>query len=96
MSSVRNAGKSGTWGARSYLIFLLLLLFNGLLTTAGVSPGSASQPPESQYPFQNPNLPIEDRIKNILSLMTLDEKIAALGTNPSVPRLGIKARAYRV
>ena len=94
MSCVRNVGRSGTWGARSSLIFLLLLLFNGLLTTAVVSPSSASQPPESQYPFQNPNLPIEDRIKNILSLMTLDEKIVALGTNPSVPRLGIKASGH--
>ena len=43
------------------------------------------------YPFQDPAMPVEDRITNIISLMTLDEKIAALGTNPSVPRLGIHA-----
>lgn len=43
-----------------------------------------------QYPFQDPDLPVEDRVSNIISLMTLDEKIACLGTNPSVPRLGIK------
>jgi len=42
-----------------------------------------------QYPFQNPDLPIEPRIDNILSLMTLEEKVSALSTNPSVPRLGI-------
>jgi beta-glucosidase len=41
------------------------------------------------YPFQNPDLPIEERIDNILSLMTRDEKIACLGRSPSVPRLGI-------
>jgi hypothetical protein len=32
--------------------------------------------------------------RNLLSLMTLDEKIACLGTNPSVPRLGIKASGH--
>src|SRR5579862_7534717 len=42
-----------------------------------------------QYPFQNPDLVREERITNILSLMTLLEKIAALGTTTAVPRLGI-------
>jgi beta-glucosidase len=42
-----------------------------------------------KYPFQNPELDREQRITNILSLMTLDEKIAALGTTTAVPRLGI-------
>ncbi len=42
-----------------------------------------------QYPFQNPNLDIEKRIDNIISLLTLDEKVSCLSTNPSVPRLGI-------
>jgi len=40
------------------------------------------------YPFQNPNLSAEDRVANILSLMTLDEKIAALAS-PAVARLKI-------
>jgi len=47
-----------------------------------------------KYPFQNPNNPIEERVNNILSLMTLDEKIAALGTDPSVPRLGIVGSSH--
>lgn len=47
-----------------------------------------------QYPFQNPELTIESRIDNILSLMTLDEKVACFGTNPSVPRLGIKGTGH--
>jgi beta-glucosidase len=42
-----------------------------------------------KYPFQNPDLDREARVTNILSLMTLDEKIAALGTTTAVPRLGI-------
>ena len=52
----------------------------------------ASHP--NQYPFQNPDLPIEQRIDNILSLMTLEEKIECLDTNPSVPRLDIKGSGH--
>jgi beta-glucosidase len=44
---------------------------------------------KQQYPFQNPNLETEKRIDNLLTLMTLEEKIAVLSTNPSVPRLGV-------
>ena len=51
-------------------------------------------PSQQAYPFQNPNLPIEQRVNNIVSLMTLDEKIACLGTNPSVPRLGIRGTGH--
>jgi len=45
---------------------------------------------QSQYPFQDPGLPVEQRIDNILSLMTIEEKIAALRTNAGVERLGIR------
>ncbi|KQV27050.1 glycoside hydrolase family 3 C-terminal domain-containing protein [Massilia sp. Root335] len=41
------------------------------------------------YPFQDPNLAPQQRIANILSLMTPDEKIAALSTDSGVARLGI-------
>jgi hypothetical protein len=47
-----------------------------------------------KYPFQDPNLPIEVRVNNILSLMTVEEKIAALSTDPSVPRLGISGSSH--
>ena len=47
-----------------------------------------------QYPFQNPAAPLESRVDNLLSLMTLDEKIAVLGTRGvRVPRLGINGTA---
>jgi beta-glucosidase len=46
---------------------------------------------EYQYPFQNPDLPLEDRVNNIVSLMTLDEKVALLSQRPGVPRLGIRS-----
>ena len=47
-----------------------------------------------QYPFQNPDLPIEQRVENILSLMTVQEKVACLGTRPDVPRLGIRGTGH--
>ncbi len=46
------------------------------------------------YPFLNTKLDTEKRIDNLLSLMTLDEKVNCLGANPSVPRLGIKATGH--
>jgi beta-glucosidase len=48
----------------------------------------------SAYPFENPNLPIEDRVNNIVSLMTLEEKISCLSTDPNVLRLGIKGSRH--
>jgi beta-glucosidase len=41
------------------------------------------------YPFQNPALDDETRLDNLISLLTLDEKINCLSTRPAVPRLGI-------
>jgi beta-glucosidase len=46
------------------------------------------------YPFEDPNLPIEQRVDNIVSLMTLDEKIRCLGTDPNVMRLGIRGSRH--
>ena len=42
-------------------------------------------------PFRDPKLPLEERVNNLVSLMTLDEKIAFLGqVAPAIDRLGIK------
>jgi len=41
------------------------------------------------FPFDNPNLPAEQRIDNLLSLMTVQEKIDCLGMFTGVPRLGV-------
>jgi beta-glucosidase len=61
-----------------------------LLAAAGVA---RAQSPY-QYPFQNSALPIEERVSNILSLMTIEEKTACLGTRPNVPRLGINGTGH--
>jgi beta-glucosidase len=52
---------------------------------ATLAPAGGQKP---KYPFNDPSLTMEKRIDNLLSLMTLDEKIACLGTNTGVPRLG--------
>jgi beta-glucosidase len=49
---------------------------------------------QQQYPFQNPSLPVEERISDLLSRMTIEEKIACFGTDPSVPRLGVKGTGH--
>ena len=43
------------------------------------------------YPFQNTALSDDERLDNLLSLMTIDEKINALSVNLGVPRLGIRS-----
>lgn len=58
-----------------------------LIAVGSTAPVLAQQ--TYKYPFQNPYLPAEKRIDNILSLMTIDEKIDALGVQTGVPRLGI-------
>ena len=44
---------------------------------------------QSDYPFKNPTLGMEKRIDNLLSLMTIEEKVDCLGTRTGVPRLGV-------
>ena len=69
---------------------VLALLLLGALLGLGARPGHAQAPTAPyQYPFQDPARPAEERITNLISLMTLDEKIACLATRTSVPRLGI-------
>ena len=78
------------------LLLALLAFAQSPPRAEGLAPVRGERRTESQYqyPFQNPALPAEERITNILSLLTLEEKVACLGTNPSVPRLGIRAAGH--
>ena len=49
----------------------------------------AAAPAHFDHPFQNPDLPADKRVADLISLMTADEKIDALSTNSGVPRLGV-------
>src|SRR5260221_11571274 len=45
-----------------------------------------------EYPFQNPSLPTERRVNDLVSRLTLDEKVLQmLNTTPAIKRLGIPA-----
>lgn len=44
----------------------------------------------TDYPFRNPKLDREARISDLLSRMTLQEKIALMGGQPRIPRLGLQ------
>jgi beta-glucosidase len=60
----------------------LLLAIYGLLTL-----NLSAQ----NYPFENTNLSDDERLDNLISMMTLDEKVANLSSRPvGVPRLGVK------
>ena len=49
---------------------------------------------QAPLPFRNPELPAEQRVLDLLSRMTLAEKIQCLSTDPSVPRLGVKGSGH--
>jgi beta-glucosidase len=56
------------------------------LLISAVLPALAQAP---HYPFNDPALPMEKRIDNLLSFMTIDEKVNCLGFTNAVPRLGV-------
>jgi beta-glucosidase len=75
-------------------------LLTGSITVAALAAGFTAvviwaQPQTPQpwtYPFQDPKLSIEQRVDNVVSLLTLDEKIGMLAqVQPAIPRLGMKA-----
>jgi len=60
-----------------------------LLLLAWLGPGIAGVTAEYDFPFRNPDSPIEARITDLIGRMTLDEKIGNLSFIPGVPRLGV-------
>ncbi len=61
--------------------------WTGLAVLFAMSSAAGAQ--SYAHPFLDPKLPAEQRIDNMLSLMTPEEKIACLGVQTAVPRLGI-------
>ena len=61
-----------------------ILLLLSILWCAGLAAQS--------YPFQNPDLPIEQRVNDLVSRLTLEEKVTQMVNNsPAIDRLGIPA-----
>ncbi|MCX8093167.1 MAG: glycoside hydrolase family 3 C-terminal domain-containing protein [Candidatus Goldbacteria bacterium] len=51
-----------------------------------------AQPQKKNILYLDANLPFEKRVENLISLMTIDEKISQMGNeSPAIPRLKIKA-----
>ncbi|MBO9561263.1 MAG: glycoside hydrolase family 3 C-terminal domain-containing protein [Niastella sp.] len=47
---------------------------------------------QTQYPFQNPSLPLEARVDDLVSRLTLEEKVLQmLNAAPAIPRLNVPA-----
>src|SRR5579871_1527782 len=69
----------------------LILLLAGSLTLRPVSAQDAKPAPTpAALPFRDPSLPIEQRVNDLISRMTLDEKVLQMQhTAPAIPRLGI-------
>lgn len=44
---------------------------------------------QATYPFRDPKLPLEDRVTDLLSRLTLEEKITMMSGSPKIPRLGL-------
>ena len=44
--------------------------------------------------YSDPQAPVEARIDSLIASMRLDEKIQALGSDPSVPRLGLRLSGH--
>ncbi|RVX47313.1 beta-glucosidase [Nonomuraea polychroma] len=63
-----------------------------LLATLTLAASLLAVPPAQavDYPFQNPSLPLEQRVNDLLGRLTLDEKLSLLHqSQPAIPRLGI-------
>ena len=53
------------------------------------SPAEMARGDADVLPFRNPDLPDEERIADLLSRMTVDEKVDAMALRAAVPRLGV-------
>ncbi|KNA13626.1 hypothetical protein SOVF_114930 [Spinacia oleracea] len=83
--------------SRKYSLFTFILLNFLFQFTVKATPKTPNpnlkfpcNPPQNSYPFCNTSLPFSTRSQNLLSLLTLPEKISFLCNNFSgIPRLGI-------
>jgi beta-glucosidase len=74
--------------SRARTIFASLAILASALLTAPLAP--AQQSSNTQQPWLNTSLPIEQRVDALLSQMTLEEKVQQMRDHaPAIPRLGV-------
>jgi beta-glucosidase len=61
----------------------------GAHSASAPSKSAANSDVAKLLPYQDAKLPVEERITDLIGRMTLEEKLAMLGTDPTIPRLGI-------
>ncbi|SDK47052.1 glycoside hydrolase family 3 protein [Sediminibacillus albus] len=72
------------------MLLILVLSMQGVPATSTDIVHAADQ--NYDYPFQNPNLSLGERVDDLLSRLTLDEKVSLLHQyQPAIPRLGIES-----
>jgi beta-glucosidase len=72
-------------------MFLRKLLFVSSLLLMAMNTFLVADLFGQQYPFQNPNLSFEERAKDLISMLTLEEKATLMcDQSDAIPRLGIK------
>jgi beta-glucosidase len=66
-----------------------------LLLTLGILVSAVSSQSPKPLPYLDPSLPTPQRVDDLVSRMTLDEKVAQLiNTTPAIPRLDVPAYDY--
>ena len=62
------------------------------VTTGSTNSAAATAPaPDPTWPYLNPDLPVDQRVDDLIGRMTVDEKISQLMMgSPPIPRLGIR------
>lgn len=74
-------------GVNIFRIIMITFILGFVSLTNGISQTRNSQP---TFPFQNPDLSIDERVNDLVSRLTLDEKVKQMLYNaPSIERLGI-------
>lgn len=79
---------------RESLLLFSLLILSPFLSLSAIPPFSCdpSDPSSKNYAFCNTKLPIEQRAQDLVSRLTVYEKIQQLGDiAPAIPRLGVPA-----
>ena len=67
-------------------------LLAALTLIAGLGATVPAHADDPAYPFRDPSLPVDARVSDLLSRLTLDEKISLLHQyEPAIPRLGIQS-----